>query len=288
MESASDYRVAVAVAHPERAAQLTRTAVDVARDAGGEVLVLSVLVTQRQSPFALFTDEVIKRRFGDERQEILDRVVETAGGEVPVEGQLLVAYDAGRALVDAVVEFDCDALVVGWHERERPSEIVLGSNVDRIVRNAPCDVLVEKLGVEADGVDTVLVPVARGPHAELAAEVARSIAVANDARVDLLRVVGRNDDRGAAERLLTEIAALARPAPVETRVVEGDVTDEVVEASNDHDVTVLGTTRHSVLRRRLVGTVSQSVGRRSDSTVILTRKPVGVRPRLSRVIHEVL
>jgi nucleotide-binding universal stress UspA family protein len=288
MSRENDYRVAVAVAHPERAAQLTRTAVDVARDAGGEVLVLSVVVTQRQSPFALFEDEVIKRRFGGERKEILDNAVETAGGAVPVRGQLLVAYDVSRALTHAVVEFDCDALVVGWHERQRTSEVVLGSNVDRLVRSAPCDVLVEKLGAEADGVESVLVPVAEGPHAAFATEVARAIAVANDARVDLLRVIGRDDERAAAEQLLTETAAVARPATVETRVERGDVTDAVVDAADDHDVTVMGTTRHNLVRRRLVGTVSQSVGRRSDSTVILARRPTGVRPRITRRIHEVL
>ncbi|WP_227375081.1 universal stress protein [Haladaptatus halobius] len=285
MGRSNAYRVAVAVGHPTNAPQLTRTAVDLAREQHGEVLVFSVVVTERESPFALFTDEVIIREFGGERREILDRVVETARGTVPVSGQLLVSHDVARALTDAVVEFDCDALVVGWHDRDRPSEFVLGTNVDRLVARAPCDVLVEKIG-PADGVDSILVPVAEGPHAELAADVARAIALANGARVRLLRVAA--DDRDEAERLLAGVVNRVPPARVETDVRTGSVTETVVAEASKHDVTVLGSTRRGVLRRQLVGTVPQTVGRRANTTVIITRREVGIRPRLNRLIREAL
>ncbi|WP_049969206.1 universal stress protein [Haladaptatus cibarius] len=285
MGKSSDYRVAVAIADPAHAPQLTRTAVDIARERDGDVLVLSVLVTERESPFSLFTDDVIIREFGGEQQEILDQVVETAKGTVPVRGQLLVSYDIVRALTDAVVEFDCDTLIIGWHERERPSEIVLGSNADRIVARAPCDVLVEKIG-PADGVDSILVPVAEGPHAKLAADVARAIALTNDARVHLLRVV--HDGNIEAEGLIPEMADRIEPVQVWTEVRTGNVTETVVDEASEHDITVLGSTRRGMLRRQLVGTVPQAVGRRSETTVIIARRPVGIRPRLNRLIRETL
>jgi len=284
MGGTSEYRIAVAVADPANAAQLTRTAVDIARERDGDVLVLRVLVTERQSPFALYNDDVIIREFGGKEQEILDRVVETARGVVPVSGQLLVSHDVARALTNAVVEFDCDALVVGWQARERPSEIVLGSNVDRLVARTPCDVLVEKLG-PADAVDSILVPVAEGPHAELAADVARAIAVVNDADINLLRV-GEEDT--AVERLLASIAARVAPANVQREVRTGSVTETVVEEASNHDITILGSTRQGMLRRQLVGSVPQAVGRRADTTVIITRREVGIRPRLTRLVRETL
>ncbi|MCO8242473.1 MULTISPECIES: universal stress protein [unclassified Haladaptatus] len=284
MGGTSEYRIAVAIADPANAAQLTRTAVDIARERDGEVLVLRVLVTERQSPFALYNDDVIIREFGGEEQEILDRVVETARGAVPVSGQLLVSFDVARALTNAVVEFDCDALIVGWQARERPSEIVLGSNIDRLVARTPSDVLVEKIG-PADGVDSILVPVAEGPHAELAADVARAIAVANDAEINLLRV-GTEDT--TAERLLAGIAARVAPADVDREVRTGSVTDTVVEEASNHDITILGSTRQGMLRRQLVGSVPQAVGRRADTTVIITRREVGIRPRLTRLVRETL
>lgn len=285
MGESSDYRVAVAVADPVHAPQLTRTAVDIARERNGDVLVLSVLVTERESPFALFTDEVIIREFGGEKQEILDRVVETARGIVPVRGQLLVSHDIVRALSDAVVEFDCDTLIIGWQERERPSEIVFGSNADRIVARVPCDVLVEKIG-PADGVDSILVPVAEGPHAKFAVDVARAIALSNDARIHLLRVV--SDGTVEAENLIPNMANRIEPVQIWTEIRTGNVTETVVEEASEHDITILGSTRRGILRRQLVGTVPQAVGRRAETTVIITRRAVGIRPRLNRFIRETL
>ncbi|WP_266079383.1 universal stress protein [Haladaptatus caseinilyticus] len=285
MGESSDYRVAVAVANPEHAPQLTRTAVDLARERDGDVLVFSVLVTERESPFALFTDEVIIREFGGKQQEILDRVVETAQGTVPVHGQLLVSSGIVRALSDAVVEFDCDTLIIGWNERKRPSEIVLGSNADQIVARVPCDVLVEKIG-PAEAVESILVPVAEGPHAAFAVDVARAIALANDARIHLLRVVAGGSIQ--AENLIPNMANRVEPAQVWTEIRTGNVTEIVIEEASEHDITILGSTRRGMLRRQLVGTVPQSVGRRAETTVIITRRAVGIRPRLNRLIRETL
>jgi nucleotide-binding universal stress UspA family protein len=62
----------------------------------------------------------------------------------------------------------------------------------------------------------------------------------------------------------------------------------VVEQASEHDITILGSTRQGMLRRQLVGSVPQAVGRRADTTVIITRREVGIRPRLTRLVRETL
>lgn len=187
-EPSGGSRIAVAVGNPSHVEQLARTAADVARERDGELFVVGVVVTPRESPLALLTDEVITRDFGGDRRAILDRAIQTVSGTgVPVTGRLFVAPSVWQGVVHAVDEFGCDGLVVGWQERTR-QDAVLGSNVDRIVSRASCDVLVEKIGATANGVEAVLLPVAESPHAELAAEVARAIAVSNDARLSLIHI----------------------------------------------------------------------------------------------------
>ncbi|NEU55243.1 universal stress protein [Halorussus sp. MSC15.2] len=272
---ADDYRIAVAVGNPDHAEQLVRTAVDVARDRGGEVFVVGVVVTPQESPFALFTDEVIAREFGGERRALLDRAVSVASGTgVTVSGELFVASSVSRGVLAAVAERDCDSLLLGWQERTRENA-VLGTNVDRILRRADCDVLVEKIGALAGEVESVLLPVAESPHAGLAAAVARAIAVSNDARVDLLRVVASPDDESAARDLLSRTADSLSEVAVETEVREGEVADEIVSASKSRNVTVLGATRTGALRRRIVGSIPREVGRRAEGTVIMARKGGG-------------
>ncbi|WP_435177377.1 universal stress protein [Halorussus sp. AFM4] len=274
-EGSDEYRIAVAVGNPDHAEQLVRTAVDVARDRGGEVFVVGVVVTPRESPFAMFTDDVIAREFGGERRAVLDRAVEVASGTgVPVAGKLYVASSVARGVLAAIDERDCDALLVGWQARRRENA-VLGANVDRVVRRADCDVLVEKIGALAGAVEAVLLPVAESPHAELAASVARAIAVANGARVDLLRVISGVGEEPAARDLLAGAAESLAGVEVGTEIREGDVAEEIVAASRSRDVTVIGATRTGALRRRVVGSTPQAVGRRTEGTVIMAQKGGG-------------
>ncbi|WP_243700458.1 universal stress protein [Halorussus pelagicus] len=273
--SEDGYRIAVAVGNPDTAEQLVRTAADVARERDGEVFVVGVIVTPQESPFALFTDEVITREFGDERRAVLDRAVSVASGrDVPVSGKLFVASSVARGVLHGVRERDCDALVIGWEDRTRQNA-VLGSNVDRILRRADCDVLVEKIGALAGTVEGVLLPVAESRHAALAASVARAIAVNNDARVTLLRVVESRREESAARDLLAETADSLSGVETETVVRVGDVPERIVAESERHDVTVLGATRSGAIRRRVVGTTPQEVGRRADGTVILAKRGDG-------------
>ena len=280
---AEDYCLAVAVGNPDNVEQLVRTAVDVAHDRGGEVFVVGVVVTPQESPFALFTDEVITREFGGERRAVLNRAMEVASGTgVPVSGRLFVASSPAKGVLHAVRERECDGLLVGWQNRSRESA-VLGTNADRIVRRAECDVLVEKIGALADGVEAVLLPVAGSRHAELAASVARAVAVSNGARVDLLRVVDSPDDEPEARDLLAETGNRLAGVEVETEIRVGEVAEEIVAASRSRDVTVLGATRTGAIRRQIIGSTPQKVGRQAEGTVIMARRGDG--SLLSRVFR---
>lgn len=279
---AGRYRIAVAVGNPGTVEQLMRTAIDVARDNGGEVMVASVIVKPTASPTALLTDEVIKRDFAGERQEILDRALALAEGTgVPVDGRLLVASDVSRALRTLIAEEECDAILFGWRERRR-REFVFGRNVDRVATRAPCDIIVEKIGPTANGVEAILLPAGEGPNATLAAETARAIALANDARVDMIRVVdpdAQDRDRAAARRILAETSDVLAPVvEVKANVEEAeDAATALVKASGMRDITVLGATESGRLRRLAVGATPHAVGRDAPNTVIVTKRGRGVR-----------
>ncbi|RRJ29110.1 universal stress protein [Halocatena pleomorpha] len=273
----ADYRIAVALQAPTPVEQLLRTALDLAADNDGEVLIVSVITKPRGSPFSLFTDEFIKREFSGDRQEILDRAIALADGSgVPIRGRLLVGPDVSRAIEQAVSEFDCDAVLLGWHDRRR-TESVFGRNVDRVVTRAPCDVLVEKIGHTANSVERILLPAGKGPNTELAASVASAIAVANDAGIDVLRLVDQNASRAertdAHEHVRTVGEALEPVTAVSLLVEETDsVAETITEATADRDVTVLGATDRTWTQRLAVGPTPEKVGRNAQGTVIVTRR----------------
>lgn len=283
------FRIAVSVAIPGHVEQLMRTALDIAREQGGDVFVVSVVVEPRSSPFWILRDDVIKAEFGGERQAVLDEAVAAAEGtDVAVEGRLVVGTSVASGIVSVVEECDIDAVLLGWHARRR-RDIVMGHIVDEVLAAAPCDVLVEKIGPTANGVETVLLPAGEGGHTTLAATVARAIARANDARVDVMRVVdpdATDEERAAAVDLATNVAATVGDVSTETTVVESeDVVGTLVEAAEARDVTVIGGGGYGRLRRYVVGTTAREVGRRAETTVVVATRYEGLRSRLASLLR---
>lgn len=282
----------VAVGNPAHAQQLVRTAGDLAYRGPETVRIVTVTVKPRDSPFGVFTDETIRREFADEGHELVRRV-ETPTG-VSVEREVVVARSVAGGVLSAVEATDATALVVGWQGRSRRADALLGTTVDRLVERAPCDLYVERVGREADGVDSVLLPVAGGPHVRTAATVAGAIAERNDARVRVVSV--ETNDSGDASghvaeaRRLLETGGGGSTPRVETAVIEAaDVTDALVAAAVDQDVLVLGATRQGPLRGRLVGSVPRRVVERTDATVVLARdgsEVGGLRDRLGGLLRR--
>jgi len=267
----SDGPVLVGIESLDDVQQLARTAGDIASLGAGAVRLVTVAVKQSDSPFRVFSDETIVNEFADSSHELLDRA--TTPADVDVERDVLVARSAARGLLAAVRETDPAALVVGWRAQERRTDAVFGTTVDALVERAPCDLYVERVGQEANGVESVLLPVAGGPHVETAARAAVAIAARNDARVFVFSVETSGDAAAFVAEGREALADVDGPeVPVETTVRESDdVTGAVVDEAAAHDVVVLGATRKGPLRRKLAGSVPRRVVDRTDRTVILAR-----------------
>ncbi|MFT4883258.1 MAG: nucleotide-binding universal stress UspA family protein [Natronomonas sp.] len=273
----TDPEIVVAAGNPAHVEQLVRTAGDLARVRDGTIRLISVVVKSHDSPFEVFSDEAIRREFSGDRQALLERATETAPADVPVEAELVVAGSVSAGVLEAVANPATEALVVGWHGPTSRSEVVLGTSVDTLLRRAPCDVYVERVGRIADDVDRILLPVAGGPHVRPAAAAAAAIAAANDGMVTAVSVLQAETDRETATEWLTDAveALAAAPGPevgFETGVRESEsVEDVLVEMATEYDIVVFGATRQSRLRERLVGSVPRRVANRTDRTVILAR-----------------
>ena len=284
--------VLVAVERPDYGEQLVRTACDLARAYDSGVKVITVAVKHRESPFAILSDETIIEDYAAESNRILAEATTVVPGDVPIDGEVVVGQSVVHGLTKAADETDAVAAVTGWHEREGRTDAVLGTTVDRLIERLPCDLYVEKIGAEADGVDSILLPVAGGPHVRPAAVVAKAIAAPNDATITVFSVASEDIDREAAREYAARATAALRAAPgraVEVESVVGDggpIADRIVEVAADHDIIVFGTTRRSAFRRRLVGSIPRSVADRTDRTIIMARAEEGAtgRPmRLSRL-----
>jgi nucleotide-binding universal stress UspA family protein len=291
-DESSEQPVLVGVGNPEAAQQLVRTAGDLAVLGDGTVRLVTVAVKPHDSPFGVFADETIVDEFAAESHALLDQVTTPAG--VTLEREVVTARSVAKGLLAAIEERDPAALVVGWHGRRRRSDAVLGSTIDTLVERAPCDLHVERVGREADGVASVLLAVAGGPHVDAAATIARAIAARNDARVLVLSVATDGTDTDTAEVFVDEGRAALTDGgpdvPVTTAVgAAGDVADAIAAEASDHDVVVMGVTRQGPIRRTLAGSVPRRVVDRTPQTVILARDGDavgGLRHRLGGLLRR--
>ncbi|MFB6082531.1 MAG: amino acid permease [Halanaeroarchaeum sp.] len=277
-----DFSILVPVANPENVDQLMRTAIDIARDHDGEITVMSTVVVPQQTPLS------VGRTFDEQNRAVVDQAMaEAENAGVPVNGVIRIGHDPAKAILNTVEQYEPDQVLLGWRGRTRRRDFVLGSTIDEVVTRARCDVLVENVDTGGeDTVESILLPTAGGPHAELAAEVARAIARTTGARVDVVHVVAPDADesrRASAREVIENTAEILEGVDVETRLIEDpDVIDGIVDAAEDHEITIVGATGEALVQQLVFGAIPEGVGERADGTVIMTKRSLGLRSRVRR------
>ncbi|MEY7847793.1 universal stress protein [Natrarchaeobius sp. A-rgal3] len=283
----ADGTLLVPVANAETATRQLDTAIDLATDRSYRILLLYVL----EVPPQLSLQDGRRYLLEDETEQLLADAagrVESAG--VPVESRIRIARDVATGIVGGAEAYDANAILLGWRGRPPREDVILGSYLDTVLRNAPCDVLVKRVKTPTPAIDSVLVAVAGGPHDGYAAEAAGAIARRNDASVTLLHVVDPDDTDlpgDEAQGVLEDTAdSFARVDSVERTVLESaDVAGTITDQTAHHDLTVLGVSRGGLIQRRLLGSISEAVGRHAAGTVILAKRYDPVPSRVRRLFR---
>ncbi len=284
----STNRLLVPVANPETADRLLTTAIDIARDRNLEILVLNVVDVPMQLTLQQAQDELDV----ESHEEVVQYAVDIAReADVPVTGRVRFGRDVAGGVIDVAESQNVDAILLGWRGRPRRRDVVLGSYIDEILTDAPCDVLVKRIDRGRESVDSILVPVAGGPNTTYAATVAGTLARANDASIELVHVVSERDEESleAGRDLLTRTSSeLGAVETVSETVLEGPIVETILERAVDHDAVVVGAAESGLLRRVLVGNVPEEIGREADGAVVMAKRRQSVPETLWRRIRNQL
>lgn len=216
-------RCLVVVTDPER----DRGLVDVAVSLAGpdEVMLASVIeVPENDTLASAQTDARAQRR--------ALRPFERPGIRVHVT----VARRGWAAIEELVTKERPDLLLVGWR---RQGWDFLGTTIEQIFREPPCDVAIVK-GSFARA-RRLLVPVRGGRYAQLAASLATTFARARNGSVSLLHVEsGSVQRRESLYQLVGDVAFDERVDQLLTRI--GDPAEVIAEEAAVHDAVVIGAT----------------------------------------------
>lgn len=266
--------VLVPVVDGDATDRVLELAVDVARSGRDDVLVLLTVEKPRQTPAELLVAE------SDDDRRLGQHVRHAAAyGEsrVPVGGTLRTGSNRGVIVNDAVDRYEADTVVVEGPQHADGVAALRRSAVDVIVDGADCDVVVASRADRLDAVASILLAVAGGPHSGLAIDVARAVAEAHDAWIEVFHVSesGAGTDDGPPPARIVEAAdeRLGEFERSDTWVYEADdAAEAIVEQSEFHDVTVLGTPQKGRLRQFVDGSTTGSVERGADVPVLTVRQ----------------
>jgi len=240
----------------------------------GELLLVKAVAVPDQTPL-----ELPDRILASHRNQLDATLAELPETEVPTRGVVRVGHTVERIVTTAVADHGGTVVVL---ERSEPTtdssyRLLRSSPVEAIGTGADCDVVVGTETDDSDGVSSILVPVAEGPHTVRAVRVAARVAAYHDAAVELLHVVsdGASDQRVADGRdlLSTATDAVEWEGHADTWLLENDdVGEAIIEQSAYYDVTVVGAPQKGRLRQFVSGSTTADVERGADNTVLTVRK----------------
>lgn len=264
-------------------------------------------------PALAFTTPVVPPTFVDPTifeaaaEEIVTEAAETVrtrlGAGAPAVETIAVAGEPATVLSER--SRHAEVLVVGSHGRGSVARAVLGSVAERCLAlsSVPVVVVGEQASAPADG--PVVVGVEDTPAARdalrwavlEAGRLGRRLVVVHAHEVDsVLRPdlaelppdvdeVTSKNVRRFLDHLLTEVAVIGgRPRSVAWRVVVGDATHRLVEASADASMLVVGTPRPHGLVERMVGSTGRHCVRTANCPVVVV--PAAAIPEVDGPVLE--
>ncbi len=275
------YKILVPVANPRFGEKLVRFAETIAGKRNGEVVVLNVVRVPSQTPpsYAGIYVESAKKLVRDLMSML----------KVPAGGMIKVGHSVAEAILNSVEEVKPQLVVMGWRGRTFRRDYVLGSTIDPVLLKASTDVVVvrfgENSGDDGNGIKykKVLIPTAGGPHAVLAAEIARDLVSSSNGRVKLLYVGKSVEDKNKAEKAFEELADVLEDVEIEKEfVVSSRTVEKICEEAEKHDITLVGATNEPFLKNFLLGVFPEKIVERTSKSVAMTRKWVGIVEAIRR------
>ncbi|MBO0347625.1 chloride channel protein, partial [Phormidium pseudopriestleyi FRX01] len=295
-------RLLVPLANPETAPALLRWAVAIAHQRNYEVECLQIIVISRhQSPDETAVKTIPSRR--------LLRLAERMGRDwnVPVHTQVRVAHDVAQAMLETIDERHIDLVLMGWKGSTGTPGRIFGNVADTMIRQAPCDVILVKMGKTAFppsprkretprsgkiSVSTTagdrlaspklsfqrwLVPIRGGPSGLATVKLLPGlVSMTANPEIRLCQVFGPGTysaDPGVLDQALAFLERQVSCPVISTSLCANSVQDALIDlAQKDQcDVIVLGASREGLLHSVVKGNIPEAIASNCDCTVMLVR-----------------
>lgn len=277
------YRVAVSVANPKTQRDLLRLAAASALYHRGEakpqVLALNII----KVPVQTSLEQNLQFEYEQiEHQRELLEVGREICSEMGVElrTRVIIGRSIFKSILAYIEEQGADQLVIGWNPQEYHRNYIFGSNLDPIIKQAPCDVTLVNFKREDRG--SIAALAGPGPHSPKAIQRAYEYALLDDRKPTLINVQPaaqkQNGEMSAPEEEGREmIAALAEEAGIPADgydpkvLVSNNVEQALLETVESFNTVFLGISEQSTFAKIMYGSVAARVAKKDNINVVMIR-----------------
>lgn len=242
----------------------------------GDLTVNKIVEVPRAMPLEAISKEYIK-----EMSAGLRKTIKVAPSAVNVRPVVSVSYDVAGAILDQTKHESANLLVLGWKGTRRRGRTILGRNLDRVVREAPCDVAIIKTARLKKSIENILLVSGGYFETRKALLLALPLAKEYGAKIEILSVI--TEDRqvelvhGNAERL-AKMAERVKVTNEVKYVYSKSLVNVVLEHAQHSDILVMASGPQSALERTLFGEVYDRIIRSVDVPVLVLKTARAPRP----------
>lgn len=276
--------VLISLHNPDNVETLMKIGMSVARQRQARLIAMSVVVVPRQIPI----HEGL--RYAHHKEPLLAEAKKIAARyKISLDTDLVIAHNAADGILAAVNKHGAEALVVGWKGFTNARDRIFGEIADQIIRFAPCDLLVLKIG-ESDRWDNCLLPTSGGPNAQLASAVLNSVAKDFNMKVTagyiLEDAAPREHIEIGHQKMDLTLSNLDSEIETDKKIIESkSIAGGIAKASRDYDLVVIGAAKEPLFKKMLFGEIPEKVARYSPNSVLVVKKYEGV---LKSIVKRVL
>ena len=267
--------IVVAVHNPENVRTLLEFAFPVAEQRGIRLVIVSVVEVPRQMPIHE------GMRFAHHKEPVLNEARKYAQErKTKISTDIIIAHQAAEGLLAGITRHRAEILMMGWKGYSNARDRVFGEIADRVIRLAPCDLMVLKIG-EKKKVKTCLLPTAGGPNAKLASKVLSALHTTMDLSVTAGYVIpltaSAQQRQEGEQRIDATMSFSGDEINYQKHLIEAkSVAGGIAKASRDYDLVVIGAAKEPFFRKMLFGEIPEKVARYSPTSVLVVKKYEGV------------
>ena len=290
-------RLLLPLSNPHTADTLLRLAAAIAREHDYELECLcAIVIPHASSPTETAVDITSSR-------QLLERA--TAQGkiwDIPVHTQIRVAHDPASTILETIKERHIDLLCMGWQGKTSTPGRIFGNTVDTAIRQAPCPVVLIKLGKKLQNISQLsvtnkfltphsaveallrltnlnrwLVPISGSPNMQYALKLLPAlVSFSRDPEIYLCQFFDPhqtqpdlNNLNTAANFVREHLGTPTTILPIYSDAIAATTID--LAAEKQCDAIILGASREGLLQQTIQGNIPEAIAQGSNCTVIVVR-----------------